>query len=309
MRYTVFGLLFAGFLLLFYSLWEEACVLRWLQKARKKINHASRSRLLQERERLLKISEQSSFFDRLEKELHYSGLKRRFPKLNAEWYLTIRILAVSIVTVLSMATVKPVVVLVSWIILAALKKGILSVLRMWEQKKVNDNLLKLLDFLGNYSITAGELSSVFLQVGKFVDEPLKSALEQCCYEAQTTGDISAAMLSMADKIEHPKFKELVKNLEIAGRYCADLTIMVNSSRHSMRDYLRMQRERKGMLGEAGINMGLLLLLAVLSLAIVDRLISTSVWYILFATWPGRIALAVILLIFGLFGKQVLEINK
>lgn len=88
------------------------------------------------------------------------------------------------------------------------------------------------------------------QVSRYVEEPLKGALEECAYEAQTTpGDSSLALLSMAERIEHPKIKELARNLEISIRYMADLTTLVDSSRRSAREYLRMEEERKGMLEE------------------------------------------------------------
>lgn len=309
MKVVIFILLLMGFLLLFYRLKQLAFLNFVFQRTKEGIAYASRNRLLENRISLGKLREQEKFWYRLERELNYSGLKRRFPFLNAEWYLTLEVVFFSLGTVGALFFVRPMLVPAGWLVMWVLKWLLLSLCRMNEQKKVNDNLLELLDFLGNYSVTKGELTGVFLQVSKFMDEPLKSALEQCCYEAQTTGDVSAAMLVMAEKIEHPKFKELVQNLEIAGRYCTDLTILVNSSRKSMRDYLRMQRERKGMLREAGINMGLLLLLSVFSMATVDRLISVGVWTILFTTWPGKLALFVIVTIFLLFGKQVMDMNK
>ena len=127
------------------------------------------------------------------------------------------------------------------------------------------------------------------QVSRYVEEPLKGALEECAYEAQTTGDSSLALLSMAERIEHPKIKELARNLEISIRYMADLTTLVDSSRRSAREYLRMEEERKGMLREAGINMALLLGMSVFALLTVDRLIDVSVWKIVSGTLPGHLA--------------------
>ena len=77
----------------------------------------------------------------------------------------------------------------------------LSTLRAEELRVTNENLLKCLNFLGNYSLTAGEITMVLGQVSRYVEEPLKGALEECAYEAQTTGDSSLALLSMAERIE------------------------------------------------------------------------------------------------------------
>lgn len=55
------------------------------------------------------------------------------------------------------------------------------------------------EFLGNYSLTAGEITSVLGQVSKYMEEPLRSAMEECAYEAQITGDHSTALLTMAER--------------------------------------------------------------------------------------------------------------
>ena len=52
----------------------------------------------------------------------------------------------------------------------------LSTLRAEELRVTNENLLKCLNFLGNYSLTAGEITMVLGQVSRYVEEPLKGAL-------------------------------------------------------------------------------------------------------------------------------------
>ena len=180
--------------------------------------------------------------------------------------------------------------------------------KMQAMKSVNENLLKFLDFLGNYSITAGEVTGIFQQISRYMEEPLKSALEECCYEAQTTGDTGLALLSMAEKIEHPKFRELVRNMEINLRHCADFTMLVRNSRRSMRDYLKQREERKSMIREAAINMALLLGMSAFVFLVVDRLIEVSIWTILMGTFPGWAALALLGIIFCLFLGQVFRIQ-
>ncbi len=181
---------------------------------------------------------------------------------------------------------------------------ILRCLRTANLRAVNEHLMKLLDFLGNYSITAGDVAGIFHQVSRYMEEPIKSALDSCYYEAQITGDTALALRSMAEKIEHPKFKELARNMEVSLRYCADFTALVAGSRRSLREYLRLSQERKGMLREALVNMVLLLGLSMVVLAAVGRMVQLSGLQILTGTVPGRIGLGVIGIIILLYIGQL-----
>ena len=274
-------LLFMGFLLLFGRM-------RWLEKlwellhrTREGMDRASQLRAVENRHRLMEFQQKNNVWYRIEEVLRYSGLRRRMPHFTAEKWVAGNV---------------PLIVAVEMILL--------NTFRFLEYRSVNDNILKCLNFLGNYSLTAGEITGVLGQVSKYMEEPLKGVMEECAYEAQMTGNSSTALLAMAEKVEHPKFKELARNLEISIRYMADLTTLVDSSRRSVREYLRTEEERKGMLREAAINMGLLAAMSVFALMTVDRLIDVSVWKIVTDTLPGHLALGIYGIIFGLFLRKV-----
>ena len=164
--------------------------------------------------------------------------------------------------------------------------------------------MKILDFLGNYSITSGEITAVLSQVSPYVGEPLRGVLDACYYEAQTSGDTSIALLAMAEKIQHPKFRELARNLEISLRYAADLTVLVSQSRRSLREYTRMRQERKALAREAWINMLILGAMTAVILKALESLVGIPLGEILLHTLPGMAALTVIAVILLLFYRQV-----
>lgn len=304
-----FVLLFAGFGALLYRIrWLEQLT-GLLQRTRENLDEASRKRLLENRRSLQDMQKRHSLWMRLEQELTYSGWRIRFPLLSVEWFLVgMLTLTIGIFLLLLplMGWEKACLGSAAWCLTVYL---VLQLEKLRAMRSVNDNLLKFLDFLGSYSITAGEITGIFHQVSRYVEEPMQSVLEECCYEAQTTGDVNLAMLSMAEKIEHPQFKELVRNMEISLRYCADFTALVSSSRRSVREYLRLGTERKGMLREAVINMFLLLAMSVFVLLTVDGLISASIWSILWYTLPGRIAMGMVGVILFLFLRQLARIHR
>lgn len=310
MKGLILGFLCLGFFLLFGRI-------RWLDKTkqilkrtRETMEGAARQRSLANRQSLLQLKEEHPPFFRLEQQLNYTGLMVRFPFLSVEIWVAGNV----IVCALVFLTVGFLGKSLLWGCAAAVglllfEGGVFQLLRAANRKRVGNNLMKFLDFLGNYSVTAGEVTNVFSQVGKYMEEPLRSALEGCCYEAQLTGDVNLALLSMAEKIEHPKFKELARNLEISIRYTADFTALVNNSRRNMREYLRSVQERKAMAREGFLNMLLLLGLSLFVLITVDRLIATSVRQILFHTPAGRIAIGTLLCIFLLFAGKMSKLQS
>lgn len=299
----VFLLLCLGFYLLFYEidLLNKISVL--LKRTKEDMDAASRQRILEDRKQLMELRQKHSLLFSLEQMLQYSGLKNHMPGLTVEWWLAVNtaVLSGAFLGIWIFAGLMPAVAAV--VLLAAAEAAAIRAMRTANLRRVNNNLMKLLDFLGNYSVTAAEATSVFSQVSRYMEEPLSSVLDACSAEAQITGDASLALLSMAEKIEHPKFKELARNMEISVRYSADFSALVISSRRSLREYLRVSQERRGMLREAAVNMALLLGMSFVVLLTVGHLTEVSLWTLLAGTVPGRVGACILLVIFGLFAGQ------
>ena len=299
-------LLLLGFVLFFAGAGWLQMAENLMRRSKAEMDEAARKRLLENRRQLLTLQRKYSFWYRMEQQLNYSGLKRRIPFLTVEIWLVINILCMAAIAVVMLAVSGWCEMFVGILLFLIWEYLFLFICKVRAFRSVNANLIKFLDFLGTYSITAGELTGIFAQISKYMEEPLKTVLEECSYEASTTGDSSLALLSMAEKIEHPKFKELARNMEISVRYCADFSLLVQSSRRSMRDYLRLSGERRGLLRESVINMLLLLGMSVFALLVVDGLLETSIWVILFQTIPGRIAVGVVGFIVALFVGKLAE---
>lgn len=290
MKVLLFGLLFAGFFLGF----EEMRMLGHMREAYLKtktgMNAAARQRNLAQRQNVLQFQQTHSFWYSLEQTLQYSGLKRRFPHLTGEWFLAWNLLGGAGLWVILSVAAGPAAAAAVTALAAAAELGVIRALRRRNRKRTEENLPKLLDFLGNYSVTTGEITGIFDQIGRYMEEPIKEALDACYYEATTTGDSSAALLMMAERLEHPKFKELARNLEVSIRYCADLGSLVNGSRRSLREYLRAAQERRGLMREGMINLALLSGMSAIVLLSIGSLTGINMVTLLTGTWPGRIGL-------------------
>ena len=307
MKIGILLFLFVGFRILFSEMELMSELTKTLRKTRSEMNAASRQRNLADRQNLLKMQERHSFWYRMEQTLQYSGIRDRFPQLSAEWFLLLQLVAGTAAFCVGCLLFDA---LVGAGVVGVLLWLELTVLHMCCRKnfrRTEEDLTKLLDFLGNYSVTSGEITGIFDQIGRYMEEPVRSALSACFYEASTTGDAQTALLAMAERIEHPKFKELARNMEITSRYCADFTALVQSSRRSLREYLRTVQERRSMTREATVNLVILMGMSVVVLLSVGKLTGIDMQQLLLTTWPGRIGLGLLGMIFLVFRRSVTKI--
>lgn len=305
MKLVIFIGLLVGFYCLYLSMSESRLPQKVLLQTRESLEFAARQRNLQARSRLRFPVEKPTVWKRLEQSLDYSGLALYHPFITVEtWCLGSVLLMLAGFSVICMLTKSIMGGLAAMVVIVLLQLLLCEALARRNLRVLDGELLKFLDFLGNYSITAGEVTGIFKQVARYVEDPLQTVLERCYLEAQTTGDVEMALLSMAERIEHPKFKELIRNMEIGIRYSADFSVLVQSSRRSIREYQQMKEERRSLQREAILNMLLLLGMSAFVLLTVDQLITTSIWEVVLHTIPGKIGMLAVGIILLLFMKQM-----
>jgi len=311
-KVCIFTCLALGFTGFYYQMRKSGIIRKKLQEAYGALDVSAMQRAREHKKTLeLAMHEsQAGIIVRLEHRFLYSGLGRIFPFLTPEFWIVMLIVSGAAVYFVSllfsgswvMGGITMLVYLLAILIIE-------SLLIQKNYRAVEENLLEFLNLLGNYSITAGEVTGILSQVSRFLNEPLKSALEECYYEAQTSGDASLALLAMADKIEHPQFKELIRNIEICSRYSADFVMVVSNSRRAVRDYMRSRQERKSLAMESLVNMFVLFLMLIIVLIVVDQIIETSIWTILFQTLIGQVCVGITVVILIAFYIQVSAADK
>ena len=302
--------LLAAFGLLFWWIRRESVIHNVMLRAYENLEQAAKRRAQDNRKGMELLHKPKGILYGLERQLLYSGLTNRLPGLTPELYITGNLLIAAIVYVLLSLTTGT-----WWIGMAAILFFevfvflLQNLLIIRNYNAVDENLLKFLDFLGNYSITSGEVTIILKQISGYMDEPLKTVLEEGYYEAQTSGDVSMALLSMAEKVQHPKFKELVRNLEISMRYSADFTILVSQSRKSVREHIRMRQERKALTNEAWVNILILGAMTIVILKAVEALLGVPLEEIVLQSWVGKGCLAGIVVILLLFYGQIRKMDR
>ena len=302
--------LLTAFGLLFWWIRRESIIYNAIFRAYENLEQATRRREEDQRRIRLLMKKREGILYYLEQQLLYSGLTVKMPFLTPEIYITLNLIIVAFLyatgTIIGNNWWLGILFILIFEVSIYLLQNLL-VLRNYNA--VDRELLKFLDFLGNYSITSGEVTIILKQISSYLEEPLRSVLEECYYEAQTTGDTGGALLSMAEKIQHPKFKELVRNMEISMRYSADFTILVSQSRKSIREHMRMRQEQKALAGEAWVNILILGVMTLIILKTVEVLIGVPIQEILLSTWVGRGCMLGILVILFLFYRKIRNLDK
>lgn len=307
-KMLLFAELLIAFSLLFYRMGRVRFLRSVLYLAQNSMEHMARKRAVDYQNSLLMQYRRRGALFRMEKALIYSGIGLRYPHFTPEFAMALSILVGGVLYFAG------ILVGMSWwmgcVLVLLTYVGLYMVLQLLilrNFRRTDEELLKFLDFLGNYSVTSGEITSILRQISGYLGEPLKTVLEECYYEAQTLGNTSLALMQMAEKVQHPKFKEIIYNLEITLRYSADFTVLVGQSRKSVREDIRLRRERKNMAKEAWINIMILGVMTVVILRAVEALIGVPIESVIQDSLVGRgciLGIGVILLLFGLQVRKI-----
>ena len=289
----VFILLASGF----YGLTEESKAAEKLRLSAAlmaaRIEKNETKSALERRKRIKERTGKEDFFAKLDRALEYSCIKRRYPKVTSEKFVAGLSVICALLLISAGMLYGFVISLIVNCVFLAFVYILIRCMEISALKKTGDDLPRLLDLLGSFAVTGAVYSNIFGQISIYMNEPLRSVFDECAAEGRMSGDISLALLSMADKIEHPQFKQLIRNMEITSRHSEDITGLVASTRRSLRDYIREASRRKTILRESAINMILLLIMSFAVLAITASLSETTPSAVLFGSLPGKISLGVI----------------
>ena len=113
-----------------------------------------------------------------------------------------------------------------------------------------------------------------------------------------TGDRNQAIRNMEKRIEHEKFKELIRNLEICSRYEANYGEVIKDSRGLLREYLATVKERKAILNNARVEIAMILGCCGIVFWMMNDFTQTGILPLLLGNTAGNLLLAYcILMIF------------
>lgn len=238
--------------------------------------------------------EKEDFLIKLDILIEQSGIKKRLKFLNSETYVIIGIISccIGFLAVYQMThTIFYGIATVLGILLIML--AFLMILANRNKKKIEDNIVNFVNLVENYSKTNDDIMNIFGKVYPFLEEPLRSDLENCYIEGTQTGNVDKALNNLSKRVNHKKFRDIIRNLLICSRYDANYSAVAEDTRTMLLEYIAGKKERQAMKNAARIELAIILVLSVFLMWLMGSFVSqdgTNIITVLTQTLIGNILL-------------------
>ena len=309
-------LLLIGFIGWMLYLRNSGAILATKSQLSKGVKKRERERLRRQRtEALEEFSVKKKGFARiLEKDIKryvYSGLDRKLKKIGYLWWVVIKAAITLMTTILTTVISKNILIGLLFGCVAIAGFFIYeNILVLRNHQSIDRELVKMMNLIGAFSETNGKISVIFGDIAEYLEDPLRSMLQECSYDARISGDENLAMAIMTAKTDHAKFKETVKNLQICLSYSPNFKNVIDSTKESLLMEQKLKRERESLARDSTINIVLVSVLLVFALGISTKISDgMSVVQLLFNTTAGIIVMIVWAVAYAVFIMAIINTRK
>lgn len=227
---------------------------------------------------------------KLDRTINYSNIKKIIPFLNSTTYIFTMCIFASIALIVGTKLSGLAIGIFCGGSVVSIYVVILMLLANINYKKVEGNVMTFINLVENYAKTNNDLISIMGKVHYYLDEPLRTQVEECYYLGQRTGDVDLALDTLQRNVQHKKFKEIIRNLIICSHYEANYEDVVEDSRDMLITYLAGKRERAEMARNARIELSILLGACVVVFYMIQSFLGESIIALLQSNIIGMIIL-------------------
>ena len=275
--YAIFAGSCLAFLCLSFGIYQILCLAgegHWLEHGWEQLVHMTQMTEKKRREDYRKVlleygvQEKIPLLQRWDQLFIQSGLDRWLPFLNGQLYGTI-LLGAGLAGFLVFTALRFLTVFARFfggmLWLAGVLGGgvlILKVLRRKRRRQTEEELPAFLNMVDNLSRTQQDLFQIFGTVALYLREPICGIIRQCSYHAAQTGNRYEAVQELICRLDHPKFRDLIQNLEICSRNEANYSEVLADMREHISVYLANQNELRSIRREGRIQVLVILTMGV-----------------------------------------------
>lgn len=223
-------------------------------------------------------SEKTSFIYKIDLLILQSNIKKYIKWMNTQLFLFICLAGgVAAMLIAVVATNNSTIGITAMVAFVMAMYSILVILSNINYKKVEKGLISFANIAENFSKSSDDLVTILDRVSWYVDEPLKSAIRDCVAQAKNTGDTVGAIQQLQLRIEHPQFRQLIRNLEVASRHEANYAEIIEDNRKTLQEYIRFQQEREAIYANGRIELLGVTIASVAALVMVQDMAETSIF--------------------------------
>lgn len=222
-------------------------------------------------------SEKVDFIYKIDLLILQSNIKKYIKWINTQIFLAICLVG-GVLSMLVAVTVtdNSAIGIVAMFAFIMLLYSILVVFSNINYKKVEKGLISFANIAENFSKSSDDLITILDRVSWYVEEPMKSAIRNCVGQAKNTGDTLGAIQELQLRIEHPQFRQLIRNLEVASRHEANYSEIIEDNRKQLQEYIRFQQERAAIYANGRVELSAVAVASVLALFMVQDMAETSI---------------------------------
>lgn len=217
-----------------------------------------------------------SFINKIDLLIENSQIKKVVP-INTEIYITLNIILVLLGFIIGNTLFNYwVISFFISILIVLILYSILYFMSIISNQKVERETIKFINLVENFSDTNDDIVSIMGKVAAYLEEPLKSYVDDFYNEAMSTGDITRSFRHMEYKIQNERLKDIIRNLEICSRHQANYSEIIKANRSGLKVVLKSRQKIKAIVENARTEMAICLflcggILAILNLFLSDML--------------------------------------
>lgn len=214
------------------------------------------------------IQEKISLIHRWDQMYSQSMIQHRFPELNAQLYASLLLAAASAAGLCGLLIwhKTPGYGALAGVCLFGLVLfcGVfyVNLLRRQKRAQTEKELVPFLNIVDNFSKTEQDLFQIFELAVPYLKEPLKTVLAESGQHAVATGNRMEAIRDLIYRIEHPKFREMIQNLEICSKNEANYARIMGDMRDGLSAYMSNRKEERGILKEGQMQIVVIICLGI-----------------------------------------------
>lgn len=179
----------------------------------------------------------ASFIDRLDEALTYSGIAFKYNWLTTELCIVILVITNLIVFVTVIIISNFFAAVVSCAVVDSIFVLYINRNRKKNYEEVEGGLISFVNTIDAYSATTSDLVTLLERSINSVDGILREYIIQAIDNARNKGDLSWALSVCEQRVEHPLFKMLIRNLNLASRNTANYSEIIKGCRQRLQEEL------------------------------------------------------------------------